>query len=98
MNFFRLYLDYVENIPPDSPELRTTAGNLVADRSVVAPIDQQQQRRYRHQPTKNCTFHGFSSVTPASGIYSIVGDTNRPEAFVIIAPWRGTNAARARSN
>src|SRR5580692_11407170 len=98
LNLSRLDMDDVENIPLNLPELRTTAGNLLADGSLVAPMNKQHKERNRHQPTKNCTFHGFSSVTPASGIYSIVGDTNRPEAFVIIAPWRGTNAARDRSN
>ncbi len=62
LNLSTLHVDDVKNIPGNLPKLCAAAGNLEANRTIIARISHQQQSDYRYYADKQRTFHWFPRV------------------------------------
>ncbi len=62
LNLSTLYVDNIQSVDSHLSELRPVPGDLVAERKVIAYIDQPQQSHDDQARPTNRSYHGFSNV------------------------------------
>lgn len=79
LNLSPLYVDNIKSVDRNLSELRSVAGDLVAERKVIASINQHQQSYHDQARPTDRKFHSFPTVIDQRAIYFTCRKSTRPD-------------------